>query len=158
MSSPRSRAGWYATLICALAAVAFVAWSGISMPREQLGVVEQEQARQAVQTPAEAGPAPDPASDPAGTVRVPEFALWAPGTLIQTTDHYPQAGEEFTAQQCTVAFSFSNAQGRNFAVTAGHCGREGDRSGRPTPPRRRTSPPRRAGSSIPACTARARTT
>lgn len=127
MSSPRSRAGWYATLICALAAVAFVAWSGISMPREQLGVVEQEQARQAVQTPAEDGLAPDPAeTDPAGAVRVPEFALWAPGTLIQTTDHYPQAGEEFTAQQCTVAFSFSNAQGRNFAVTAGHCGREGD--------------------------------
>ena len=84
--------------------------------------VEERQEREGVQTPGA------PPADPAGgtVIQVPTFALWAPGTKIQSTDHYPQAGESFVAQSCTVAFSFSAADGRNFAVTAGHCGREGD--------------------------------
>ncbi|WP_342320104.1 trypsin-like serine protease [Corynebacterium mayonis] len=120
---------WSAILVIAVFSIAAIVWAGITTSQIPSGTVEDRLAREKVQTPAGESPAPaDPAQEaPSGIpVRVPEFALWAPGTLIQTTDHYPQPGESFTAQSCTVAFSFSNAEGRNFAVTAGHCGREGE--------------------------------
>lgn len=123
-SSPRAERGisaWIGAILFAAVAVGLTVWGGIVTSQTPTATLEEQRAREAVQTP----PSPAPAEAP-NLVRVPEFALWAPGTLIQTTDHYPQPGESFTAQSCTVAFSFSNAQGRNFAVTAGHCGREGD--------------------------------
>lgn len=123
-SSPRAGRGisaWIGAILFAAVAVGLTVWGGIVTSQTPTATLEEQRAREAVQTP----PTPAPAEAP-NLVRVPEFALWAPGTLIQTTDHYPQPGESFTAQSCTVAFSFSNAQGRNFAVTAGHCGREGD--------------------------------
>ncbi|AWB85111.1 hypothetical protein C3E79_07820 [Corynebacterium liangguodongii] len=92
--------------------------------------MEQREALQAVQTPrpgdADAIPGSGQPPGSPNVVRVPSFAPWAPGTLIQSTSSYPRPGEMFTAQSCTVAFSFSNAEGRYFAVTAGHCGKEGD--------------------------------
>ncbi len=124
-----SAGAWTAVLVVAVVSVALIVWGGVSTSRLPPGAVEERRAREAVQTPPPAG-APDAGvPGPAGSgnvVRVPAFAAWAPGTLIQTTDHYPQPGESFTAQSCTVAFSFSDAEGRDFAVTAGHCGREGD--------------------------------
>ncbi|WJY68469.1 trypsin-like serine protease [Corynebacterium auris] len=127
MSTPtKSTNGpWYAAIVVAAVSVALIVWGGLVTSQVPTATQEERQAREEVQTPAEAPPPPPP-EEQANVVRVPELALWAPGTLIQSTDHYPQAGESFTAQSCTVAFSFSNAQGRNFAVTAGHCGREGD--------------------------------
>lgn len=87
---------------------------------------DEQRAREQVQRPQDQ-PAPgDGAANPANVIDVPQFALWAPGTKVQTTDHKPQPGESFIAQSCTVAFSFSDATGRNFAVTAGHCGKDGD--------------------------------
>ncbi|SDR84644.1 trypsin-like serine protease [Corynebacterium timonense] len=126
MSRPSSRASgaWYAAIVVAALSVALIVWGALVTSQVPTATQEERNAREEVQTPAPAEPAPPEQS--ANVVRVPQFALWAPGTLIQSTDHYPQAGESFTAQTCTVAFSFSNAEGRNFAVTAGHCGREGD--------------------------------
>ncbi|MDY5785227.1 MULTISPECIES: trypsin-like serine protease [unclassified Corynebacterium] len=122
---------WTAILVIAIFSVAAVVWGGLTTSQISSYTAEERRAREAVQTPGEGAVDPGaveaaPEAAPVNTVRVPTFALWAPGTLIQTTDHYPQPGESFTAQSCTVAFSFSNAEGRNFAVTAGHCGREGD--------------------------------
>ncbi|WKD57306.1 Trypsin [Corynebacterium capitovis DSM 44611] len=111
---------WTAIFVIAVFVVAATVWGGLSASNVYSGTAAQEQqARRAVQTPGGGG---------AGTnlVNVPSFAAWAPGTLIQTTDHYPRAGESFTAESCTVAFSFSDAAGRNYAVTAGHCGHDGD--------------------------------
>ena len=118
---------WISILVIATFGVASIVWLGLNASRMPTATIEQQQALEAVQTPDEGGNAPAPAEQGgANVVRVPSFAQWAPGTLIQSTEDYPRPGESFTAQSCTVAFSFSNAEGRNFAVTAGHCGREGD--------------------------------
>ena len=113
---------WVAMVVIVSFVVAAVAYLGVTTSQYPTLTVEERQEREGVQTPGA------PPADSAGetVIKVPSFALWAPGTKIQSTDHYPQAGESFTAQACTVAFSFSAADGRNFAVTAGHCGREGD--------------------------------
>lgn len=117
---------WSALIVIATFVVASVVWLGVTTSQYPTLTVEERQAREDVQTPGEP-PAEVPGEQPQGTpVKQPQFALWAPGTKIQSTDHYPQAGEAFTAQSCTVAFSFSSTDGRNFAVTAGHCGHEGD--------------------------------
>jgi len=121
-----SAGAWTAALVVALTTVGLIVWGGLAVSRVSPVPPQERQAREAVQTPPGGAVSPAPVPGAGNVVRVPEFAVWAPGTLIQTTDHYPQPGESFTAQSCTVAFSFSDAQGRNFAVTAGHCGREGD--------------------------------
>lgn len=113
---------WAALVVIVSFVVASVVYLGVTTSQQPTLTAEERQQREGVQTPGT-----PPSIDADGTkVRVPSFALWAPGTKIQSTDHYPQPGEAFTAQSCTVAFSFSSADGRNFAVTAGHCGREGD--------------------------------
>lgn len=121
---------WTAVLVVAVFTVAVIVWAGLGASSVPTATVQERQALEAVQTPGQGGAVPPPVAEEVGAanniVSVPSFALWAPGTLIQSTNHYPRPGESFTAQSCTVAFSFSNAEGRNFAVTAGHCGREGD--------------------------------
>lgn len=52
-------------------------------------------------------------------------SVWAPGTTFLLTADYPQPGVPFDAGECTIAFSFSGADGRHYAVTASHCGSEG---------------------------------
>lgn len=117
---------WASLVVIVSFVIASVVYLGVTTSQYPTITAEQRQQREGVQTPGEE-PAPVPGEDENdSTVKVPTFALWAPGTKIQSTDHYPQPGEEFTAQSCTVAFSFSSTDGRNFAVTAGHCGREGD--------------------------------
>ena len=106
--------------------MASVVWVGVQIPRDPQLSAEERQALEEVRTPPAPGENPPPAEEPANQVIVPEYALWAPGTKIQTTDHFPQPGESFIAQSCTVAFSFGDTDGRNYAVTAGHCGREGN--------------------------------
>lgn len=125
-SSDSSLTLWSALIVIMTFVVASVVWLGVSTSDYPTLTVEERQAREDVRTPGE--PAADaPVEELPGTpVIQPTFALWAPGTKIQSTQHYPQPGEVFTAQSCTVAFSFSADDGRNFAVTAGHCGREGD--------------------------------
>lgn len=124
----RGRAGrgafWAFAIAAALMLVVAVTWMGITMWQAPTGTVAERQALEEVRTPPDAAPAGEP--EPGNRILVPEYALWAPGTKIQTTDHYPQPGESFTAQACTVAFSFSDTSGRNFAVTASHCGNVGD--------------------------------
>lgn len=117
---------WAALVVIVTFIVASVAWLGATTAQDPAPSAEERQERQEVQTPPE--PAAEvPGDTPVGVqVSSPAFALWAPGTKIQATDHYPQPGESFTAQSCTVAFSFSGPDGRNYAVTAGHCGKEGD--------------------------------
>ena len=123
---------WTTILVITLFTVAMIVWAGINASQFPTATIQQRQALEAVQTPGDNAGAPPAApaevapGEVVNVIRMPSFALWAPGTLIQSTDHYPRPGEAFTAQSCTVAFSFSNAEGRNFAVTAGHCGREGD--------------------------------
>ncbi|WP_257964831.1 S1 family peptidase [Corynebacterium coyleae] len=114
--------GWITVIVATLAAVAMVVWLGLTTSQFPTPTVEERHALERVQTPDEAPPAPVEESN----VLVPAFAPWAPGTRIQSTDHYPEPGEHFTAQSCTAAFSFTGADGRAYAVTAGHCGRAGD--------------------------------
>ena len=115
---------WVVCIVAVALFVASVAWLGLTTSQLPTGSVEERQAREAVQTPLVTEAAESDGQ--ANLVRVPAFALWAPGTRIQTTDHQPQPGESFTAQSCTVAFSFSDAAGQHYAVTAGHCGHAGD--------------------------------
>ena len=124
---------WAAVVVIATFLVASVAWLGVTTAQDPTPTAEERQEREQVQRPGEQhgggddGEQPVP-EDPAQGLRVvsPQFSLWAPGTKIQATSHYPQPGEQFTAQSCTVAFTFSGPDGRNYAVTAGHCGKEGD--------------------------------
>ncbi|GAB3081597.1 Alpha-lytic protease precursor [Corynebacterium aquatimens] len=115
---------WIAFLMVLGFTIASVAW--IAMSNEDWTTMrsQERQENSAARRPPEGIPAEERPEVP--KVRVPEMAMWAPGTLIASTDHYPQPGEHFTAQTCTVAFSFSSAAGKNYAVTAGHCGDEGD--------------------------------
>lgn len=117
-------AAWAAWVLCVIAAVLLVAtvvWMGLQTPQAPAPSSAERDARESVQTPREQGAA---ASD--NDIRVPAFALWAPGTRIQSTDHKPAPGESFTAQSCTTALSFTDTAGQHYAVTAGHCGRVGD--------------------------------
>lgn len=115
--------GWITVIVATLGIVAIVVWLGLNASKVPTATVEQRDALSEVQTP---GDAPQAPAGETNNVRVPAFAPWAPGTKIQTTDHYPAPGEHFTAQSCTTAFSFTGADGRAYAVTAGHCGRKGD--------------------------------
>lgn len=125
---------WAALVVIVTFLVASVAWLGVTTAQDPTPTAEERQEREDVQRPGEQpgggdhGDTPDQTEQQSMGVQVssPAFALWAPGTKIQATDHYPQPGEQFTAQSCTVAFSFSGPDGRNYAVTAGHCGKEGD--------------------------------
>ena len=56
----------------------------------------------------------------------PEYSPLAPGTAIDISAGYPQPGQYFNFSYCTVAYSFSTEDGRSFAVTASHCGEEGN--------------------------------
>lgn len=117
--------GWVTVIISTLVLVGMVVWLGLNASKVPTGTVEQRHALEEVQTPGGPDAAPLPADAPVN-VLMPAFAPWAPGTKIQTTDHYPAPGEHFTAQSCTAAFTFTDAAGKAYAVTAGHCGKEGD--------------------------------
>lgn len=56
----------------------------------------------------------------------PVNAPLAPGAPIDISTHVPAPGEHFNYNICTVAYSFTDADGTGYAVTASHCGREGD--------------------------------
>ena len=56
----------------------------------------------------------------------PEYSPLAPGTAIDISAGYQQPGQYFNFSYCTVAYSFSTEDGRSFAVTASHCGQEGN--------------------------------
>lgn len=62
----------------------------------------------------------------ADSVLTPAYSPIAPGTAIDISAGYPAPGEYFNFSYCTVAYSFNTEDGRQFAVTASHCGREGD--------------------------------
>ncbi|MHA2789410.1 trypsin-like serine protease [Corynebacterium sp. S7] len=118
---------WSALIVIVSFVVAAVAWLGYTESAGQ----QNAQGTSAPQVDSSSSAPPDSsvqANSPTGAANVltPLAAPWAPGTLIQTTDHYPQPGEMFSAQSCTVAFSFSGQDGRTYGVTAGHCGKEGD--------------------------------
>ncbi|WP_257160084.1 S1 family peptidase [Corynebacterium cystitidis] len=113
---------WSALAVVTAFVVAIVAWLGITTHDFTTPSAEEAAVKQSAQTP----PPVDPNVVPQSTVLTPASAPWAPGTLIQLTDFYPQPGQTFTAQSCTVAFSFTGEDGRAYAVTAGHCGKVGD--------------------------------
>ena len=50
----------------------------------------------------------------------------APGAPIDISTHVPQPWEQFHYDICTVAYSFTDEAGTGYAITASHCGREGD--------------------------------
>ncbi len=114
-------AAWALCIIATALLVAAVVWLGLQTPQTPAPSSAEQDARESVQTPRE-----QDAVATENQVRVPAFALWAPGTRIQSTDHKPAPGESFTAQSCTTALSFTDAAGQHYAVTAGHCGRVGD--------------------------------
>src|SRR5690625_1777207 len=55
-----------------------------------------------------------------------EYSPLAPGTSNYMSAGYPQPGQYFNFIYCTVDYSFSTEYGRSFAVTATHCGEEGN--------------------------------
>ena len=69
---------------------------------------------------------PEEPVDLADSVMTPTTAPLTPGTAIDISENYPQPGEYFNYSYCTVAYSFTTEDGRSFAVTASHCGHEGD--------------------------------
>lgn len=69
---------------------------------------------------------PQEPTELADSVMTPEYSPLMPGTAIDVSADYPVPGEYFNYSYCTVAYSFSTEGGRQFAVTASHCGREGD--------------------------------
>lgn len=61
-----------------------------------------------------------------GNAQVPQYIPFAPGTAIDVSTGYPVPGEYFNFRFCTIAYSFSTHSGRQYAVTASHCGQVGD--------------------------------
>ncbi|AKK11534.1 Trypsin [Corynebacterium uterequi] len=53
---------------------------------------------------------------------MPANSPWIPGTIITLTEEYPVPGIAFDKTTCTVAFTFTDAAGQGYAVTASHCG------------------------------------
>lgn len=56
----------------------------------------------------------------------PAYSPLPPGTAIDLSAREPVPGEYFNFQVCTVAYSFTLTDGRRIAVTASHCGKQGD--------------------------------
>lgn len=56
----------------------------------------------------------------------PAHSPLAPGAPIDISTHIPHPGEQFHYNICTVAYSFTDEAGTGYAITASHCGREGD--------------------------------
>lgn len=56
----------------------------------------------------------------------PVAAPLAPGAPIDISTHIPAPGEQFHYNICTVAYSFTADDGTGYAITASHCGRDGD--------------------------------
>ncbi len=57
---------------------------------------------------------------------VPDESPLPPGTALDISPEEPTPGEYFNFQVCSAAYSFSLPDGRKYAVTASHCGKEGD--------------------------------
>ena len=76
---------WTTILVITLFTVAMIVWAGINASQFPTATIQQRQAIEAVQTPGDnaGAPPPAPAEVPAGevvnVVRMPSFALWAPG-------------------------------------------------------------------------------
>ncbi|GAB3946494.1 trypsin-like serine protease [Corynebacterium tapiri] len=119
-TSQRSTLGpWaFAVAVCA-SAVAVTAGAGVLREQTTMTQAQSSVATQATPVAETAG------FGPAGTV-VPTHSPWAPGTLFHLTGEIPTPGVPFEATECTVAFSFDGQDGRAYAVTASHCGQEGD--------------------------------
>lgn len=123
---------WLTALVVTTSAVSGVAWQGIT--REPTAPAVSDSSAQAQETLPEVsleGSAPpgEPAqlAEPLGDrLLVPQYSPWAPGATFNLTREYPQPGVPFSASECTVAFSFSGSDGRMYAVTASHCGSQGD--------------------------------
>lgn len=57
----------------------------------------------------------------------PAVAPIAPGTALELSGDDPQPGAYFQYHSCTAAWSFTLADARTIAVTAGHCGKPHDK-------------------------------
>lgn len=57
---------------------------------------------------------------------VPDDSPLPPGAALDISSEQPQPGEYFNFQVCSAAYSFSLDNGKRYAVTASHCGKEGD--------------------------------
>lgn len=109
---------WFSAVVIIGALAAATAWAGLNHPASRLDAVEG-QAFVAAEPDSEA-PAP------AAGLALAQGGPWTPGTTFHLTDAYPSPGVPFTVTECTATFSFSDAEGRAYAVTAGHCGEAGD--------------------------------
>lgn len=120
----RGRAVSWALWLCAVVIVgalaAATAWAGLNHTSGRLDAADPRAGASAATEldPGEATPAAD--------VAVAEGGPWAPGTTFHLTDAYPSPGVPFNVTECTATFSFADATGRAYAVTAGHCGEAGD--------------------------------
>lgn len=114
---------WTALVVVVGFAVAIVVWAGVTQGDNGTPSAAGETTPNNV---AMAPPPEDPTVTPQASILAPAAAPWAPGTMIHSTTDRPQPGESFVTHACTVAFSFTGDDGRAYAVTAGHCGQEGD--------------------------------
>lgn len=56
----------------------------------------------------------------------PVHSPLAPGAPIDISTRMPAPGEQFHYNICTVAYSFTTEDGTGYAITASHCGQQGD--------------------------------
>lgn len=112
---------WLCAVVIVGAAAAVTAWAGLNHTSERLAAAD---ARAGASSTAELEPGEQ--ASPAADVAVADDGPWVPGTTFHLTDAYPSPGVPFTVTECTATFSFADAAGRAYAVTAGHCGDAGD--------------------------------
>lgn len=130
MTRSKFPVAWATAVAVMSTAVAGVAWQGIThAPAGDDAAHEQAQSPDVIDEPAPGPPEADPAAAPVQAdahMLTPEHSPWAPGVTFNLTNEYPEPGVPFSATECTVALSFTGADGRMYAVTASHCGDQGD--------------------------------
>ncbi|AWB81513.1 hypothetical protein C3B44_03380 [Corynebacterium yudongzhengii] len=131
MPKTRENIAWGAAIVIAGLGVVGVTAVGLDAeqpePRADAtapSVAANENIQRAEPEP-ELTPAPEVDEEPVAAV-TPVSSPWAPGATFSLLEEYPEPGVPFTATECTAAFSFTGADGRMYAVTASHCGSQGD--------------------------------
>lgn len=112
---------WLCAIVIVGAVAAATAWAGLNHTSARLDAADARDGASAT-----AALEPGEQAPPAADVAVAEGGPWVPGTTFHLTDAYPSPGVPFTVTECTATFSFADAAGRAYAVTAGHCGDAGD--------------------------------
>lgn len=110
---------WWGAVLALIGVVVVTAWLGLTQVSHNPDTIEARALRDPGVAAGESTPSP------VELVAV-EGGPWVPGTTFHITDTYPAPGVPFHVTECTATFSFGDASGRSYAVTAGHCGATGE--------------------------------